>query len=224
MPITTKCSGCGMMATAPDSAAGRKAKCRHCGGVIDIPAGQAAAAELAAAVSQLSGEKGPGPLTKGLGPFSAPVGAADSATATATATPPPAPAAETSPLPAERSSSIRNGSSTRGSGTVIDRMIARSSPYGGLRLLSAIIYGVGIALAVLSFLGGVTGLVILSMSVNPWVGVGAFVGALILAAIIFIVAKAASELLRLWADVGDRMRHVTQMLEESLNRQRDEMP
>jgi hypothetical protein len=202
-----------MMATAPDSAAGRKAKCRHCGGIIDIPAGQAAAAELAAAVSQLSAAKAGGTAAE----------AAAASTATATATPPPAPAAETSPLPAERSSSIRNGSSTRSSGTVIDRMVARTSPYGGLRLLSAIIYGVGIALAVLSFLGGVTGLVILSMSGSPWwVGAGAFVGAFILAAIIFIVAKAASELLRLWADVGDRMRHVTQMLEESLNRQRDE--
>jgi hypothetical protein len=197
-----------MTATAPDSAAGRKAKCRHCGGVIDISADHAAVSDLAAAVSQFSEAKAGGAAA---GPAPA-------------ATPAPQPAAETAQPPAERPSSVRNGSSTRGSGTVIDRMIARTSPYGGLRLLSAIIYGVGIALAALSFLGGVTGLVILSMSVNPWVGVGTFVGALILTAVIFIAAKAASELLRLWADVGDRMRHVSQMLEESLNRQRDEMP
>ena len=201
-----------MTATAPDSAAGRKAKCRHCGGVIDISAGHAAVSELAAAVSQLSEANAGG----------AAAGPAPAAAATATATPAPQPAAGTSQPAAERPSSVRNGSSTRGSGTFIDRMIARTSPYSGLRLLSAIIYGLGIALAALSFLGGVTGLVILSMSVNPWVGVGAFVGALILTAVIFIVAKAASELLRLWADVGDRMRQMAQMLEESLNRQRDE--
>jgi hypothetical protein len=123
-------------------------------------------------------------------------------------------AGEPSPTPSSRSS--------RASTTTIDRMIARTSPYGSLRLMSAIIFGVGVALAAVLLLGGLSGLIIISTRYGqPLIAVGAFVGAAVAALILFVGAKTASDLVRLWADVGDRARQMTQMLEESLSRLKD---
>ena len=177
MPISATCPGCGKIISAPDSAAGHKAKCPHCGEVVTFRADPAAA--LAAAVA-----------------------------AEGAAAPTPAPA--------------RAGGPSKQSSTTVSRMLARTSPYDALRLLAAIIFGVGIAVSVLVFLGGLGALILLATTRdNPWIAVGAFAGALILALMLFLGAKMASELARLWADVGDRTRHVAQMLEESLNQPRD---
>ena len=178
MPISATCPGCGKIISAPDSAAGHKAKCPQCGEVVTFPDDPAAA--LAAAVA-----------------------------AEGAAAPTPAPARA-------------GGPSKQSSTTTVSRMLARTSPYDTLRLLAAIIFGVGIAVSVLVFLGGLGALVLLATTRdNPWIAVGAFAGALILAPMLFLGAKTASELVRLWADVGDRTRHVAQMLEESLNQPRD---
>jgi hypothetical protein len=108
------------------------------------------------------------------------------------------------------------------SATTIDRMIARTSPYGSLRLMSAIIFGVGVAMAAILLLGGLAGLIIISTRYGqPLIAVGAFVGAVVAALVLFVGAKTASDLVRLWADVGDRARQMAQMLEESLSRSKD---
>ena len=100
-------------------------------------------------------------------------------------------------------------------------MLARTSPYGTLRLLAAIIFGVGVTVSILVFLGGLAALVLLATSGQPLLAVGGFIGALVLTVMLFLGSKTASELVRLWADVGDRTRHMAQMLEESLNLPRD---
>jgi len=176
MPISATCPGCGKIISAPDSAAGHKAKCPHCGEVVTFRADPAAA--LAAAVA-----------------------------AEGAAAPTPAPA--------------RAGGPSKQSSTTVSRMLARTSPYDALRLLAAIIFGVGIAVSVLVFLGGLGALILLATGGQPALAAGVFAGALILAVMLLLGAKTASELVRLWADVGDRARHVAQMLEESLNQPRD---
>lgn len=103
-----------------------------------------------------------------------------------------------------------------GATTTVSRMLARTSPYGTLRLLAAVIFGVGIAVSVLTFLGGLGALVVLATGGNPWAAVGVFAGALVLAVAFFLGAKTVSEVVRLWADVGDHARHLAQMLEESM--------
>jgi hypothetical protein len=124
-------------------------------------------------------------------------------------------AAEPSPTPSSRSS--------RASTTTIDRMIARTSPYGSLRLMSAIIFAVGVALAAIVLLGGLAALIVIATSKDgsPLIAVAWFVGAVVAALVLFVGAKTASDLVRLWADVGDRARQVAQMLEESLSRSKD---
>jgi len=109
-------------------------------------------------------------------------------------------------------------SMSRTSVTTIDRMLARTSPYDGLRVLAAIFFGVGVALAVLVFLVGLAGLAILSVRGFPLTGVGVFVLGLMIGPLLFLGGKTAGELLRLWADVGDRTRQMAQRLEESLER------
>ena len=177
MPIPATCPGCGKIISAPDSAAGHKAKCPQCGEVVTFPDDPAAA--LAAAVA-----------------------------AEGAAAPTPAPARA-------------GGPSKQSSTTTVSRMLARTSPYDTLRLLAAIIFGVGIAVSVLVFLGGLGALILLATGGQPGLAAGVFAGALILAVMLLLGAKTASELVRLWADVGDRARHVAQMLEESLNQPRD---
>jgi len=190
MPITANCSGCGKTISAPDAAAGRRARCPHCGGVVEIPS---------------SGS-----------PVAAALGRSAEATAGAGVRP-----LEHSPTP--RTPGSRNGSpsSTRTSATTLSRMLARSSPYRMVRLLAAIAFGVGAALAVLVFVGGLVALVLVSMSGYPLVGAAVFVGSLVAALGVFLATKIVSEMLGLWADVGDRVRQMTQMLEDWANRQGD---
>lgn len=202
MPISTRCPGCGQTIAAPDSAAGHKAKCPKCGGVIRIPSTDPAAA-LAAALSSKAGPGG---------------GAVAEVQVMLKEAPGEESAAASEPSPTPSSRSAAGHTST----TTIDRMIARTSPYGSLRLMSAIIFGVGVALAAVLLLGGLSGLIIISTQYGqPLIAVGAFVGAAVAALILFVGAKTASDLVRLWADVGDRARQMTQMLEESLSRPKD---
>lgn len=201
MPISTRCPGCGQTIAAPDSAAGHKAKCPKCGGVIRIPSPDPAAA-LAAALSSRS----------------APGGAAVAEVQAALQEGP----GEGSPAASEPTPSSRSAAAGHTSATTIDRMIARTSPYGSLRLMSAIIFGVGVAMAAILLLGGLSGLIIISTRYGqPLIAVGAFVGAVVAALVLFVGAKTASDLVRLWADVGDRARQMAQMLEESLSRSKD---
>jgi phage FluMu protein Com len=188
MPIAATCPGCGKIISAPDSAAGHKAKCPHCGQVVTFPDNPAAALAAAVRAEEKAGS-----------------GAESSAGHPAGATPTPARAAAPS----------------RHSTTTVSRMLARTSPYNTLRLLAAIIFGVGVTVSVLVLLGALAALVMLATRGRPWEAAGVFAGALILAVMLFLGAKTVSELVRLWADVGDRTRHMAQMLEESLDLPRD---
>lgn len=188
MPIAATCPGCGKTISAPDSAAGHKAKCPHCGRVVPFPDNPAAALAAAVRAEEKAGS-----------------GAESPAGHPAGATPTPARAAAPS----------------RHSTTTVSRMLARTSPYNTLRLLAAIIFGVGITVSVLVLLGALAALVMLATRGRPWEAAGVFAGALILAVMLFLGAKTVSELVRLWADVGDRTRHMAQMFEESLNLPRD---
>jgi hypothetical protein len=213
MPITTNCPGCGKTIAAPDSAAGRKAHCPHCGAVMDIPAGGTAMQELAAAL----GRPAHAAVDEAGGPD--PVDAT-----TAVATPPAAEQALTPPSSGLRATTPRSSGSTsasRTSATTIDRMFARTSPYKSLRLLAAITFGVGAVLAVLVGVAGLVSLILVSLGGYPLIGVGVFVGAIVVAAGIFLGARIFSEMLGLWADLGDRMRQMMQLLEDSLARPKD---
>jgi len=188
MPIAATCPGCGKTISAPDSAAGHKAKCPHCGRVVPFPDNPAAALAAAVRAEEKAGSDAESPAGHPAG-----------------ATPTPARAAAPS----------------RHSTTTVSRMLARTSPYNTLRLLAAIIFGVGITVSVLVLLGALAALVMLATRGRPWEAAGVFAGALILAVMLFLGAKTVSELVRLWADVGDRTRHMAQMFEESLNLPRD---
>ena len=194
MSISATCPGCGKVIAAPPSAAGHRARCPQCGRVVEFFAGPAAAPAM---------ETAAGGATAHL--VSHPAAAA---AALETLTPSPTPS--------------RSGSSlTRASATTIDRMLARTSPYGSLRLLAAIVFGMGLALAAIAFIGGLALLIILSTGGQPWPGVGVFLGLLLAAMLLLLGGRLLSEILRLWADVGDRARQTTQMLEELLNRSHD---
>jgi hypothetical protein len=218
MTISATCSACGKRLSGPDSAAGRKVKCPKCGQVVHLPGGNAAdeaavpanhrkpsTADLAQA---LAGKPEP---KEAKAPPAAPEdessGVAKETSAEEPSPPPMTPAPGVSP--------------SRRSSTTMSRMLARSSPYKTLRLLGVIIFGTGIVVAALVFLGGLAGLIVGSMAgLHPALAVGMFVGALVLAAVVLLVGKATSELIRLWADVGDRARHLTMMFEETLAQQR----
>ena len=200
MPISATCSGCGKTISAPDSAAGHKAKCPQCGQVVTFSEDPAAA--LAAAVKAEERAK---PTAESPADVLAEKPSGQAADSAAAAVPTPA----------------RSGAPSKHSTATVSRMLARTSPYGTLRLLAAILFGVGMTVSILVFLTGLGALVMLATGGNPWIAVGVFVGALILTVTLFLGAKTVSELLRLWADVGDRTRHMAQMLEESLNLPRD---
>jgi antitoxin (DNA-binding transcriptional repressor) of toxin-antitoxin stability system len=202
MPITANCPGCGKTISAPDAAAGRMARCPHCGGVVEIPSSGSPVAALAAL--SRSAEATAGAAAEGVRPV------------------------EHAPTP--RTPGSRNGapSSTRTSAATRSRMLARTSPYRMVRLLAAIAFGVGATLAVLVFVGGLVALVLVSMSgppqsgsTYPLIGAAVFVGSLVVALGVFLAAKILSEVLGLWADVGDRVRQMTQMLEDWATRQGD---
>ena len=200
MPISATCAGCGKTISAPDSAAGHKAKCPQCGRVVTFSEDPAAA--LAAAVKAEERAK-PAVESPAEGLAEKPSAQAADSAAAAVTTP------------------ARSGAPSKHSTTTVSRMLAQTSPYGTLRLLAAILFGVGMTVSILVFLGGLAALVLLAMNGQPLPAVGGFIGALILAVTLFLGAKTVSELLRLWADVGDRTRHMAQMLEESLNLPRD---
>ena len=113
-----------------------------------------------------------------------------------------------------------NGSSLTRT-TTVDRLVARSSPYKSLRLLAAVAFGVGVVLAVLIALGGLVGLILVSLRGEPLIGVGVFVGAAVVAAGLFLGARVMNEMLGLLADMGDRMRQTTQILEDLAGRSKD---
>ena len=226
MSISVKCSECGKRLSGPDSAAGRKVKCPQCGHVAQFPPagggqGVAARPEAAPAPSDKGRKSSTADLAQALSAKPAP---SDTKAAPAVSEEPSGPSPEEpsaeapSPPPLAAGSSL--GSSRRSS-TTMSRMLARSSPYKTLRLLGVIMFGTGIVVAALVFLGGLTGLIIGSMAgLHPALTVGMFIAALVLAAVTLLVGKAASELVRLWADVGDRARHLTVMFEETIAQQR----
>jgi hypothetical protein len=102
--------------------------------------------------------------------------------------------------------------------TTLERLAARTSPYGAARLMAALIFGVGVVLGVITFLVGLAGLIVISMQGHPMIGVLAFVGSLALAVLFVLGARAATELLRLASDIGDRTRQISQYLDENENR------
>jgi hypothetical protein len=194
MTISTTCPGCGVTIAAPETAAGHKARCPHCGAVVPIPA-------LAATIG-------------------GPTGGPDAASA-APAAPEEAPLhflAETIEAPSSTPSRIGGHSSTMHAATTVDRLLARSSPYSRIRLLAAIHFGVGIVVAILLFLAGMVGMIFLSTSGTPVQGVLVFAGGLILAGLTLLGSITLSEMLRLWADVGDRARSSTALLEDFVNK------
>jgi len=226
MAISTKCPGCGKRLSGPDSAAGRKVKCPKCGQITQFPEGDAAA-NLAEAVGSTKPRKpSTGDLAQALSRKPEPTGAQEDQAAregeeseaakgeTAVEEPPsPAPTAGPGQAPSRRSS------------TTMSRMLARSSPYKPLRLLGVIIYITGIVVAALVFIGGLVGLIVGSVAgMHPALAVGLFVGALVAAGVVLLMAMAASELIRLWADVGDRARHLTMMFEDTFTQQRADEP
>ena len=181
MPITTTCGGCGKAIEAPESAAGRKARCPQCGAVVVIPGEPVASA--------------------------GPVGGAAPVELVATA------------LSRSATPSL---SSSHGSGTTIERIAARTSPYGLLRLMAPIVFGLGIGLGAVVFLVGLALLIVVAKQGNPLVGVLAFVGGLILLVLLVLSGKVFGNLLRLGADVGDKTRLIAQYLEETASRGSEE--
>jgi len=201
MAISATCPGCGKRISGPDSAAGHKAKCPKCGQVVTFPKADSAA-DLAEAVrANKAGRSPTADLARAL------AGGAGAAPAAPTGEPEPEPEPAATPTPG------RGATPSRRSSTTLSRMLARSSPYKTLRLLGVILYGIGIAVSVLTFLGGLAALILLAMSGQPGPAVGVFIAALVAAAVVLIGAKAGSELMRLLADVGDRTRQMTLLLE-----------
>lgn len=193
------------MVAAPDSAAGRKARCPHCAAVMDIPALATAVHDVAASASR--------PAHARVGETGVPAAGA------AVATPPTAEQALTPPLAGLRAPTPRSNSSLSATrATTIDRLLGRRSPYKGLRLMGAVAFGLGATLAVLLFLGGLVSLILVSMAGNPLLGAGVFLGAIVVGGAVFLGARILNEMLSLWADLGDRMRQMTQLLEDSLAR------
>jgi hypothetical protein len=123
---------------------------------------------------------------------------------------------------ADRSGSRGNSRSGTRSSTTIERIIAKTSPYGSLRTLASVVFGVGMLVAVLLFFGGLAGMLVLSVQNQTMLGIGIFAGAMIVALLLGIGAKAAHDVIRLMADVGDRSRQMSIMMEDLLNRPRDE--
>jgi len=201
MAISATCPGCGKRISGPDSAAGHKAKCPKCGQIVTFPESESAGGMGQAGKANKAGRSSTADLARAL------ARGAGAAPAAPTGEPEPEPEPAATPTPG------RGVTPSRRSSTTLSRMLARSSPYKTLRLLSVILYGIGIAVSVLTFLGGLAALILLAMSGQPGPAVGVFIAALVAAAVVLIGAKAGSELMRLLADVGDRTRQMTLLLE-----------
>jgi hypothetical protein len=142
--------------------------------------------------------------------------------AVAAATPPSGVAAAT-PL-ADRSSSIRTGSQSVLRTSAIERLIAKTSPYTPLRNLASAVLGVGITLSVFLVLGGLAAMLFLAVggALEIWIAIAIFVGSVFAAILLGMAAKVTHAILRLGADLGDRVRHTAMLMEDMLNRPRDE--
>ncbi len=200
MTIWATCPGCGKRISAPDTAAGHKAKCPKCGHVVRLPAGAGPDADRpdpAEALARAAAES----AQRGGGATEATRPAAEGA-------------ASSEPASGVRPSPSRSGLSQRRSSTTLSRLAARTSPYRPLRFLAAVVFGMAVTVAVLAFVGGLVGLILLAVSGSPGVAVIVFVAALVAAAGVLVGGKIVSELLRLWADVGDRTRQMVMILEE----------
>jgi hypothetical protein len=133
----------------------------------------------------------------------------------------PALALAPTPTP-ERSSLGRNSRSSTRSSTTLARVLAKTSPYGTLRTLSTVALIVGTLLAVVVFFGGLATMLVLAIGGRLGLGVGIFAGAVVLAFLTALGGKMLQEVLRLAADVGDRSRQTMMILDDLVNRPRDE--
>lgn len=222
MTISSKCPGCGRRLSGPDSAAGHKVKCPKCGQAVPFPGAAGASGREEAAGSTRPRKPSAADLAQSLSQQAEP---SERKAAPAAQAAGQGASAKDEPSGEELSASLLTPApgqaSSRRSSTTMSRMLARSSPYKTIRLLGVVMFGTGIVVAVLTFLGGLAALIVGAMAgLHTALAVGFFVGAIVVAAVVLLVSKATSELMRLWADVGDRARHVTMMLEESFAQQR----
>jgi len=218
MGVSATCPGCGKRVSGPDSAAGHKAKCPKCGQVIQFPPAEGTD-DLAGAVKATGARPSPRDLAQAL--KASPAKPATAAKPAPARLPPEEEIAEAEPATPTEKEAItptpsRAGLGSRRSSTTMSRMLVKSSPYKTLRLLAVIIFGTGVAVSVLLLLGGLAGLILLAMSGSPGLAVVSFVGGLVLAVVVFVVGKTVSEVVRLWADIGDRVRHVSLMVEDTV--------
>jgi hypothetical protein len=192
---------------------GRKAKCPDCGKVIEFrgePGGESQGEMTEAERALAALERGKAAAARAAGPATDAEEAEEAVAVGVQAA---------SPMP--RAVAAHATPSPKTSVTTIERMVARTSPYRSVRILAAICFAVGVALAILDFIGGLAALILVAMQGHPWIGVAAFVGALVLAGLMFLAGKVLSDLARLAADVGDETRRMTQWMEQHLNHSKD---
>ena len=224
MAISAKCPGCGKRLSGPDSAAGHKVKCPKCGQIVQFPDADAGGQAEAVASSQPR-KPSAADLAQALSEKPPPARARKEEAAREgeqREAPKDEPSAEEPSPPTLTPAS--GPPSSRRSSTTMSRMLARSSPYKTLRLLGVILFIVGVVVSVLVFLGGLVGLIVGSISgVLHWAeAVGIFIAAVVAAAVVLVVARAGSELIRLLADVGDRTRQMTLLFEDHVAQDRTE--
>jgi len=191
MTISTKCPGCEMAISAPDSTAGHKAKCPRCGSTILIPAAPAA--------------EGVTP------PASAPEAAlrlmAEATESSSVVTP---------SRIGGQSSGLHSAATTvdrmlaRKSPYSTLRVLAFVYFVVGIALASLVFIG---ALAGLIYLS--------TSEKNPLAGILTFAGGLVAALLFVLAGKTISAVLRLCADIGDRSRHTATMMEDVANRMKE---
>jgi hypothetical protein len=215
MPITARCPTCSRTISAPDYAAGHKARCPHCRTVVEIPGELSAAAVPPQEIEVHEAAMSPAEAL-------AMEARRMRAEAVAAATPPSGAAGTPSP---ERSSALRTGSRSGLRASAIERLIAKTSPYTPLRTLASVILGVGVTLAVLLAFAGLAVMLFLAVGGGLGgleVGIAIFIGSVFLAVLLGMAAKVTHAMLRLGADLGDRVRQTAMLLEDLLNRPRDE--
>ena len=218
MPVKARCPGCGKHISGPDKAMGHKARCPACGHVVEFHADAESLSEDKERSALAFLERGAIPPHLKAAPLEDQiVEAAPAAPSSAEALPADGEPQE-EPAPAAATPSA---SKTKTSVTTIDRMMAKSSRYTALRVLAAVCFVVGLGLAILVFVGGATGLVILSITGHALPGLGVFVLSLILGGVVLLAAKVTGDVLRLAADVGDETRRIHQMLDEHLGNHRE---
>jgi phage FluMu protein Com len=218
MPVKARCPGCGKHISATDKAIGHKAKCPGCGHVIEFHADAESLSEDKERSALEFLERGAIPPHPQANPLD---GLKNSAAAPASSEALPADGEPQEEPASAAALPTPSASKTKTSVTTIDRMMAKTSRYTTLRVLAAVCFVVGLGVAILIFLGGATGLVILSIQGHALPGVGVFVLSLVLAGVAFLAAKVAGDILRVAADVGDETRRIHQMLDEHLGNHRE---